>query len=84
MKDKLSEKMMTGLVDLRSKACPYLTEDGSGDKKANGTKNYRKYKDLSLKTIKNVYKTTNLYKDNNKGLKEKCIMYLLNQLTRLY
>ena len=38
MKDKLREKMMTGLVDLRSKACPYLTEDGSGDKKANGTR----------------------------------------------
>ena len=38
MQDKLSEKMMTGLVDLRPKACPYLTEDGSGDKKANGTR----------------------------------------------
>ena len=38
MKDTLSEKMMTGLVDLRPKACPYLTEDGSGDKKANGTR----------------------------------------------
>ena len=84
MKDTLSEKMMTGLVDLRPKACPYLTEDGSCDKKANGTKNYIKIQRLKFEDYKKGLQNNKLYKDNNKGLKEKGIMYLLNQLTRLY
>ena len=52
MKDKLSEKMMARLVDLRPKACPYLTEDGSGDKKANETKNYIKIQRLKFEDYK--------------------------------
>ena len=52
MKDKLGGKIMTELVELRPNTCFYLIDNGSGDKKAKGTKKcvikgILKYKDLS-------------------------------------
>ena len=38
MKDELDRKMMTEFVGLRLKSYSYLMDDGSGDKKAKGTK----------------------------------------------
>ena len=38
MKDELCRKIMTKFVGLRAKTSSYLTDDGSEDKKAKGTK----------------------------------------------
>ena len=38
MKDKLCGKIMIQLIGLRAKIYSYLTNDGSTDKKAKGTK----------------------------------------------
>ena len=38
MKDELDRKIMTEFVGLRLKWYSYLMDDGSGDKKAKGTK----------------------------------------------
>ena len=38
MKDELDRKIMTEFVGLRLKSYSYLMDDGSGDKKAKGTK----------------------------------------------
>ena len=38
MKDKLGEKIITEFVALKAKTYSYLTDDGSNDKKAKGTK----------------------------------------------
>ena len=39
MKDELDEKIMTEFVGLRPKTHCHLIDDGSGDKKAKGTRN---------------------------------------------
>ena len=38
MKDELGGKIMTEFVGLRTKTYSYLIDNGSGDKKAKGTK----------------------------------------------
>ena len=40
MKDKLGEKIMTKFVWVKAKAYSSLIDDGSDDKKANGTKKF--------------------------------------------
>ena len=43
MKDELGEKIMTEFVALRPKTYSYLPDDGNSDKKAKGTKKWKKY-----------------------------------------
>ena len=44
MKDEFSRNIMTTFVGLRAKTYGYLIDDGSEDKKAEGTKKYHKKK----------------------------------------
>ena len=44
MKDEFSRNIMTKFVGLRAKTYGYLIDDGSEDKKAEGTKKYHKKK----------------------------------------
>ena len=54
MKDELCGKIMTKFVGLRAKTCSYLIDDGSENKKAEGTKSASQKENLNLKIIKTV------------------------------
>ena len=53
-------------------------------KKLKDIRNVLSNEELCLTTIKDVDKTTKLYLNCNKGLKEKHMMYLLKNVTSLH
>ena len=60
MKDELGWRIMTKFVVLRAKGYSYLTDDGSEDKKAKGTKRCVMKRNLRFENYKIVYKQLNL------------------------
>ena len=64
MKDELG-KIMTKFLGLRAKACSYLTDDGSEDRKAKGTKKWLIKRKLKFGNYKNYLKATQLEKKTN-------------------
>ena len=54
MKDELGGKTMTKFVELRAKTFSYLTDDGSEDKNAKGTKKWVIKKQLKFENYKNI------------------------------
>ena len=55
MKDGLSGKIMKEFLELRAKACSYLIDDGSKDKKEKGIKKCAiKKEKVNLKFLKTV------------------------------
>ena len=69
MKDKLCEKMMKKFVRLRAKTYIYLTDDGSENKKAKGTKKCVIKIKLKFEDYKNCLEATQL--ENNISYLEK-------------
>ena len=69
MKDKLGEKMMKKFVRLRAKTYIYLTDDGSENKKAKGTKKCVIKIKLKFEDYKNCLEATQL--ENNISYLEK-------------
>ena len=49
MEDELDKKVMTECLGMRPKTNSYQIDDGSGDKKAKGTKNYTLNQNKGLK-----------------------------------
>ena len=62
MKNKLGKKIMEKFVRLRPKTYSYLIDDSSEDKKAKGTKQCIKKKNLIWKIIKTASKKKDLEK----------------------
>ena len=60
MKDELGGKIIRKFVGLRAKAYSYLTEDGSEDKKAKGTKKCVIKRKLKFENYKNCLEATQL------------------------
>ena len=60
MKDELGGKIKAKFFGLRTKTYSYLTDDGSEDRKAKGTKKCVIKKNLNLKIIKAVQNQLNL------------------------
>ena len=60
MKGELGRKIMTKFVGFRAKTYSYLTNEGSEDKKAKGTKNCVIKRKLKLEYNKNCLETTQL------------------------
>ena len=61
MKDGLSGKIMKEFLELRAKACSYLIDDGSKDKKEKGIKKCAiKKEKVNLKFLKTVQQQLNL------------------------
>ena len=58
MKDELSRKIMTKLVGLRAKTHSFLTDEGSEDKKAKGTKKCVIKRKVKFENSKNCLKAT--------------------------
>ena len=67
MKDKLGGKIMIKFIGLRAKTSIYLTDDGSEDKKAKGTKNVIKRK-LKSDNHKNCLQANHL--ENKRNIKQ--------------
>ena len=60
MKDDLGRKIMIKFVELRAKTCSYLIDDGSEDKKADGTKVCVMKRKRKFENYKNCFKATQL------------------------
>ena len=60
MKEQLGGKIMIKFVGLRAKTCSYLTDDGSEDKKAKGTKKCVIKRELKFENYKNCFRATQL------------------------
>ena len=60
MKDELDGKIIMKFVWLRGKTYSYLTDDGSEDKKAKGTKRCVMKRNFRFENYKIVYKQLNL------------------------
>ena len=63
MKDKLSGKIVTKFVSLKTKTYSYLIDDSSADKKSKGTKKCVMKRKLKFENYKNCLEKTQL---NNK------------------
>ena len=64
MKYELGGKIMTKFVRLRAKTYNYLIDDGSEDKKANGTKKLVIKRKFKFENFKNCLEVNQLYKKN--------------------
>ena len=60
MEDELDGKIMTKFVRLRAKTYSYLTDDGSEDKKAKGTKKHIIKRKIKFENYKNCLEVTQL------------------------
>ena len=69
MKDELGRKIMTKFVGLRAKACIYLTNDGSEDKKAKGTKKCVIKRKIKFENYRNSLEATKLKKNHEKFIR---------------
>ena len=71
MKDKLSGKIVTKFVSLKTKTYSYLTDDSSADKKSKGTRKCVMKRKLKFENYENCLETTQL--DNKKYIYRKKI-----------
>ena len=69
MKDELGRKIMTKFVGLRAKTCIYLTNDGSEDKKAKGTKKCVIKRKIKFENYRNSLEATKLKKNHEKFIR---------------
>ena len=60
MEDELDGKIMIKFVRLRAKTYSYLTDDGSEDKKAKGTKKHIIKRKIKFENYKNCLEVTQL------------------------
>ena len=69
MKDELGRKIMTKFLGLRAKTCIYLTNDGSEDKKAKGTKKCVIKRKIKFENYRNSLEATKLKKNHEKFIR---------------
>ena len=92
IKDELRGKIMKELVAPRPKTYSYLMHDGNSDKNANGTKEYLIKRIFKFNDNKNwlllgnemITKSQQRFKNQNKDLKVKHIMYTLKKSIKLW
>ena len=70
---------MIKIIGLRAKTYSYLTDDGSEDKKANGTNQYVIKRKLKCQNYKNCLEATKLHNKTNYLEKNKTNIYNLKR-----
>ena len=82
MKGELGRKIMTKFVGFRAKTYSYLTNEGSEDKKAKGTKNCVIKRKLKFKNFENCLEATQLENKINHVEKNEIDIYILKEIKK--
>ena len=81
MKGELGGKIMKELLGLKAKTYSYLIEDGSEDKKAEGTETCVTKRDLKFENYKNCLEATQLENKINRLEKKWILCFMKNSKT---
>ena len=82
MKGELGRKIMTKFVGFRAKTYSYLTNEGSEDKKAKGTKNCVIKRKLKFENFENCLEATQLENKINPVEKNEIDIYILKEIKK--
>ena len=82
MKGELGRKIMTKFVGFRAKTYSYLTNEGSEDKKAKGTKNCVIKRKLKFENFENCLEATQLENKINHVEKNEIDIYILKEIKK--
>ena len=83
MKDELGEKIMKKFVGLRAKTYSYLTDDGSEDKKAKGTKKCVIKRKLKFQDYRNCLEAVQVERKINYLRKKKIDVSNIKNTTKI-